>query len=119
VVSARDAATRQRNGDMTTRRKLLIGAAASLLCAPTIVRVGSLMPARKRKIQQTVRVTCDLGIGVAAVDEDVLSGHKIAVGAGQKDERPKQVLWKGVALQRAPGQNVLARIGDVRWVFRL
>jgi hypothetical protein len=59
-------------------------------------------------------VTCDLGIGVAAVDEDVLSGHKIAVGAGQKDERPKQVLRKGVALQRAPGQNVLARelVGD-------
>src|SRR5271169_2448575 len=32
--------------DMTTRRKLLIGAAASLLCAPAIVRVGSLMPLR-------------------------------------------------------------------------
>ncbi len=31
---------------MTTRRKLLIGAAASLLCAPAIVRVGSLMPVR-------------------------------------------------------------------------
>ena len=29
-----------------TRRKLLIGAAASLLCAPAIVRVGSLMPLR-------------------------------------------------------------------------
>src|SRR5271156_4466716 len=31
---------------MTTRRELLIGAAASLLCAPAIVRVGSLMPVR-------------------------------------------------------------------------
>ena len=31
---------------MTTRRKLLIGAAASLLCAPAIVRVGSLMLVR-------------------------------------------------------------------------
>ena len=31
---------------MATRRKFLIGAAASLLCAPAIVRVGSLMPLR-------------------------------------------------------------------------
>jgi hypothetical protein len=31
---------------MTTRRKLLIGVAASLLCTPAIVRVGSLMPVR-------------------------------------------------------------------------
>ena len=31
---------------MITRRKLLIGAAASLLCAPAIVRIGSLMPVR-------------------------------------------------------------------------
>src|SRR5208337_946495 len=46
VVSTRDAAIRQRNGYMISRRKLLIGAAASLLCAPAIVRVGSLMPVR-------------------------------------------------------------------------
>src|SRR5271167_1990963 len=31
---------------MISRRKLLIGAAASLLCAPAIVRIGSLMPVR-------------------------------------------------------------------------
>jgi len=32
---------------------------------------------------------CQLGIGVAAVDEHVLSGHEITVGASQKDERAK------------------------------
>jgi hypothetical protein len=32
---------------MTNRRTLLISAAASLLCAPAIVRSGSLMPVRR------------------------------------------------------------------------
>jgi hypothetical protein len=46
-----------------TRRNILIGAAASLICAPAIVRAASLMPARgsplqflnpERKIPKTV-----------------------------------------------------------------
>jgi hypothetical protein len=36
----------------TTRRSLLIGAAASLICAPAIVRAASLMPARNLPLQR-------------------------------------------------------------------
>jgi len=36
----------------TTRRSLLIGAAASLICAPAIVRATSLMPVRNLPLQR-------------------------------------------------------------------
>jgi hypothetical protein len=35
------------NRSLITRRSILIGAAASLICAPTIVRATSLMPVRR------------------------------------------------------------------------
>ena len=35
------------NNPLITRRRILIGAAASLICAPAIVRVSNLMPVRR------------------------------------------------------------------------
>src|ERR1700682_4987408 len=39
------------NDYRTTRRNILIGAAASLICAPAIVRAASLMPVRDLPLQ--------------------------------------------------------------------
>ena len=38
--------TNHHNANLITRRSIFIGAAASLICAPAIVRVASLMPIR-------------------------------------------------------------------------
>jgi hypothetical protein len=40
-------ATDQHHNNLITRRSIFIGAAASLICAPAIVRVTSLMPVRR------------------------------------------------------------------------
>jgi hypothetical protein len=55
-----DAAGRQRKGfSMITRRNCLIGAPAALICAPAIVRAGSLMAIRGVPAQGAYYGYCD------------------------------------------------------------
>jgi hypothetical protein len=39
-----------KNDDLITRRSIFIGAAASLICAPAIVRAARLMPVRRLRV---------------------------------------------------------------------
>jgi hypothetical protein len=53
--------TNRHQDHLTTRRSILIGAAAALICAPAIVRVTSLMPVRSLRGPMNTGLCCASG----------------------------------------------------------
>jgi len=75
-----------------TRRNIFIGAAASLICAPAIVRAASLMPVRglplqflnpERKIPKTVGEWCHLCF-YNNLDNDLRAGRSMSMVSNEK-----------------------------------
>src|SRR4051812_6134903 len=62
-------------------------------------------------------MTSALGIHIPPVHRDGLAGHEIAVGGGEKDQCPEQVLRMHVALERARGNRAVARGLHVAGIF--
>jgi hypothetical protein len=96
-----------------TRRNLLIGAVASLICAPAIARAASLMPVRglplqflnpERKIPKTVGEWYQLCF-YNNLDNDLRAGRAMTYGS-----------IGGKTISRAEGSRIVAQARAEGWL---
>ena len=96
--------TNHQHDGLITRRGIFIGAAASLICAPAIVRVASLMPVR--------RLPLPFGPQYAGYCERLMYQ---ALESNLKSGRMSTVL-NGKIIREADARRLVARAQDYGWL---